>query len=349
MLRISIVVPVYKSAACLSELARRVRAEIGPRFDDYELILVNDASPDESWEVIVRLAKEYAFVTGVNLRKNVGQDSAIMAGIHVAAGDVIVIMDDDLQHSPSDISALHDATTEGFDVVYANFEHKKQALWKNLGSWFNDKCANFVLGKPKNVYMSPFKAIRREVADEIAKYQGPYPYIDGLIFTVTSNITQVPVSHHPRFAGQGNYNLLRSVMVWLKLSTGFSIIPLRMATFLGGVMSLASFALALYFVIEALVMEREPSGWPSVIVAILFIGGIQLIGIGTAGEYIGRIFITQSQRPQFTVRQIYRGLPARKDMAHESEANLRTSDGADATVEIQNGKAEPQHSQSNSY
>jgi undecaprenyl-phosphate 4-deoxy-4-formamido-L-arabinose transferase len=285
---------------------QRVREDVGPHFEDYELILVNDDSPDESWEVIDQLACEHNFVTGVNLRRNVGQDSAIMAGLSVASGDVIVIMDDDLQHSPSDIPTLYKAIQDGFDVAYANFDQKRQALWKNLGSWFNDRFANIILGKPKDIYMSPYKAIRREVADEIAKYGGPFPYVDGLIFTVTSNITQVAATHHLRFAGTGNYNLLRSMAVWLKLATGFSVIPLRMATFLGGVISLCSLALACYFVIEALLLEREPSGWPSVIVAILFIGGIQLIGIGTVGEYIGRIFITQNQRPQFCVKEISR-------------------------------------------
>ncbi len=310
-MQLSIIVPVYRSAACLPELARRVQEDVGRHFDSYELILVNDDSPDESWEVIVRLVREHNFVTGVNLRRNVGQDNAIMAGLNVASGEVIVIMDDDLQHEPSDIAALHEAIQDGFDVVYANFEHKRQKFWKNLGSWFNDRFAIITLGKPKNIYMSPYKAIRREVVDEIVKYYGPYPYVDGLIFTVTSNITQVTVTHHTRFAGRGNYNLLRSVAVWLKLATGFSVIPLRMATFLGGVISLFSFALALYFVVEALVLEREPSGWPSVIVTILFIGGIQLIGIGSVGEYIGRIFITQNQRPQFTVKEIHRNPEAR--------------------------------------
>src|SRR5262249_29017805 len=263
-MRLSIVVPVYRSAACLPELVRRVQEDVGPHFEEYELVLVNDDSPDESWEVIGRLAREHNFVTGVNLRRNVGQDSAIMAGLNVASGAVIVIMDDDLQHSPSDIPTLHEAIQDGFDVVYANFDHKRQALWKNLGSWFNDRFANLILGKPKNIYMSPYKAIRREVADEIIKYNGPYPYVDGLIFTVTSNITQRSVTHHTRFAGRGNYNLLRSLAVWLKLATGFSVIPLRIATFCGGVISLLSFSLALYFIIETLLLKHEPPGWPSV-------------------------------------------------------------------------------------
>ena len=314
-MQLSIVIPVYRSAKGLPELARQTREAVSRRFDSYELILVNDDSPDESWEVIVQLTREHDFIVGVNLRRNFGQDNAIMAGLNVASGDVIVIMDDDLQHAPSDISVLYEEIQNGFDVVYAHFEHKKQAFWKNLGSWFNDRFAIMILGKPRDIYMSPYKAIRRDVAEELIKYIGPYPYVDGLIFTVTSKITQVPVTHHARFAGNGNYNLLRSVAVWLKLATGFSVIPLRMAAILGGIISLLSFALALYFVVEALVLEREPPGWPSVIVAVLFIGGIQLLGIGAVGEYIGRIFITQNHRPQFTVGEIQRSVEAQETAA----------------------------------
>jgi undecaprenyl-phosphate 4-deoxy-4-formamido-L-arabinose transferase len=145
------------------------------------------------------------------------------------------------------------------------------------------------------------------VLHEITKYAGPYPYVDGLIFTVTSNITQVPATHHARFAGKGNYDLLKSVGVWLKLATGFSVVPLRMATLLGGIISLFAFVLAAYFVLQTLIWAEAPEGWASTIVAVLFIGGIQLIGIGAIGEYIGRIFITQNARPQFTVKEICRG------------------------------------------
>src|SRR5262249_27175078 len=153
-----------------------------------------------------------------------------------ASGDVIVIMDDDLQHDPADIAALHDEIQNGRDVVYARFEHKEQALWKNLGSWFNGKVATLTLGKPPNVYISPYKAIRREILKEIVKYEGPYPYVDGLIFTVTSNLAEVTVTHHRRFAGRSNFSLVRSVAVWLKVVTGFSVIPLRIAMLLGAFM-----------------------------------------------------------------------------------------------------------------
>jgi len=302
--QLSIVVPVYKSAECLPELVRRVEEEITPNFQSYELILVNDDSPDSSWEVILRLTPEHNFITGVNLRRNSGQDNAIMAGLNVAIGEVVVIMDDDLQHDPSDIVPLYNQIKCGFDVAYARFEHKQQALWKNLGSWFNDRVAVLTLGKPKNIYMSPYKAMRREVAQEITKYTGPYSYVDGLIFAVTTKITQVHATHHTRYAGSSNYSFWRSIKVFLKLATGFSAFPLRMVALLGGTMSLLAFVLAGFFVLHALIWSRGPEGWASVIVAILFIGGLQLIGIGAVGEYVGRIFVTQNARPQFTIKEI---------------------------------------------
>lgn len=301
---VAVVVPVYNSAEILPELLDRLEAVGRERFAGFQVVLVNDASPDSSWETIEELAESSSAVTGVDLRKNVGQDNAIMAGFHHAEGDVVVVMDDDLQHAPEDIPALVDGIREGADVVYARFATKRQALWKNVGSWLADRAAVWVLGKPDDVYMSPFKAVRREVVDELLRYGGPYPYVDGLIFTVTSRITQVDVEHHPRYAGRSNYDLRGSVRVWLKLVTSFSVAPLRLVTLLGGVISLLSLGMAAFFVIQTLVLERMPPGWPSLIVSVFFLGGVQLMGIGAIGEYVGRIFVTQNNRPQFTVRRV---------------------------------------------
>lgn len=313
-MELSIVVPVYRSAQCLPELVRRVKLALDGRFSSYELILVNDASPDDSWTVITSLTNAHPFVVGLNLRKNVGQDNAIMAGLHHATGANVVIMDDDLQQDPADIPALIGALSADADVVYAAFERKHQAVWKNLGSWFNDRVAVVVLGKPRHVYMSPYKAICRAVVDEVVKYDGPFTYVDGLLFSITSRITQVPATHATRFAGQSNYTLRKSIRVWLKLATGFSVIPLRITTLIGGVIALLSFLMAVFFVVQALVLSRydcgwpcsAPEGYPSLIVTIFFLGGIQLMGLGAVGEYVGRIFLTQSKLPQFTVKDVSR-------------------------------------------
>jgi undecaprenyl-phosphate 4-deoxy-4-formamido-L-arabinose transferase len=279
---LSVVVPVYNSAECLPELAQRVRLAVADAFPRFELILVDDCSPGDSWD-------------------------AIMAGLHQARGESVVIMDDDLQHDPEDIPRLCAELRSGFDVAFARFGAKRQVWWKNLGSWFTDRVATVLLGKPKHIYLSPYKALDRNVVQELVKYTGPFSYVDGLILTVTSNITQIEARHQSRFAGDSNYNLVRSIRVWLKLATSFSLVPLRIATVTGMIIAVASFLMAIYFVIEALFLARAPEGWPSLIVAVFFLGGVQLMGIGAVGEYIGRIFITLNKRPQFTIRDVVRG------------------------------------------
>ncbi len=316
---ISIVVPVFNSEACLPELARRVRSTMEGRFSRYELTLVDDCSTDGSWEAIVGVTREHPFATGVALRKNVGQDNAIMAGLKTAGGEVVIVMDDDLQHDPADIPALVDELRRGFDVVFARFPHKRQAVWKNIGSLLADRLAGWVLGKPSGIYLSPFKAIRGDVVREIIRYDGPYSYIDGLLFAVTSSTSQVRAEHHTRFAGRSNYTLRRSIQVALKLATSFSVLPLRIVTFLGGAISLAALLAAAFFAVQAFVLAQMPEGWPSLIVTVLFLGGIQLMGIGAVGEYIGRIFVTQNKRPQFTVREVV-GRASPPEWSREVEA-----------------------------
>ena len=227
-----------------------------------------------------------------------------MAGLRFANGDIVVIMDDDLQHEPADLIRLCEAMSDEVDVVYGRFRHKQQALWKNLGSWLADMAARVVLHKPRGIYLSPFKALRRAIVDEVVKYDGPFPYVDGLILTTTSHIAQVDVSHHQRYAGKSNYNLARSIIVWLKLVTGFSVFPLRIATMIGGVISFLSLLMAAAFLVQALVLAELPAGWPSLIVTVFFLGGIQLMGIGALGEYIGRVFVTQNGRAQYSVKEV---------------------------------------------
>jgi len=305
-MNLSIIVPVYESADCLPELARRVHKDIGNSVATYELILVNDGSTDDSWKVIDNLVDKYDFITGINLRRNVGQDNAIMAGLNQVKGEIAIIMDDDLQHDPADIPRLYETAMQGYDVVYARFQSKKQKPWKNLGSLTAEWLARRVLHKPKHIYMSPFKAIHRDVVNEIIRYEGPFSYIDGIIFTITSNLAQIPATHHPRHSGRSNYSLVRSIRVWLKLATGFSVIPLRIASILGGTVALIAFLMGFFFIYQALFLERSVEGWASLIVTIYFIGGIQLLGIGALGEYIGRMFITMNRYPQYSVGEVRR-------------------------------------------
>ncbi len=304
---ISIVVPVYRSRATLPDLARQVEETLARSGLEFELILVNDCSPDDSWRVIESLAGRHPFITGLDLRKNVGQDNAIMAGLGQARGRAVVIMDDDLQHSPSDIPALCAKLGEGYDVCYADFEHfgrKRQAAWKNAGSWLNGKLAQWVLGKPGHIYLSPFKALSAGLVAEMLRYRGPFPYIDGILWKITSRCTQIPIRHHPRAEGAGSYNLVRSIRVSAKLLTGYSAKPLRIITAMGFVTSAFSFLMGLAFLVAHLFDAYPVEGWASLAISLAFLGGLQLTCLGMLGEYVGRTYLRLSDQPQFSVAKV---------------------------------------------
>jgi len=301
---VSVVVPVYRSENCLDRLVEAISESFRASGREHEIVLVNDGSPDRSWDRIVDLAGRYATVRGVNLRRNFGQDNALMAGLRLAGGDVVVIMDDDLQHDPRDAEHLIGKVEEGFDVCYARFPVKHQTWWKNMGSWLNDRVANIVLGKPEEIYLSPYKAIHGDVVREIVKYDGPYPYVDGLLLRVTNNITQIDIEHHDRYAGKGNFNLVKSVSTWLKLATSFSLAPLRAATILGFGFACFGLLLATFFAVKQLIGRAAPLGWASTMVALLVLGGVQLGCIGLIGEYLGRVFLHLNRRPQYVVKNV---------------------------------------------
>lgn len=296
---ISIVIPVYNSESCLDELNQQITAEL--RDSNYELILVNDKSPDKSWQKIVSLTKINPHIKGISLKKNSGQDNAIMAGLAHASGEYVVIMDDDLQHSPGDIHKLYQKCLEGYEVVYGLFPQKKQSFWKNAGSKFNEYLAELFLKKPQGLYLSPFKIMRRSLVKEIKEYKGPFPYIDGIILSLTSNITQIQIEHRTRFTGKSNYNLLRSVSVFLKHVTGYSLYPLRFATIIGIMAAGLSFLLGAYFVVDYLTNSRRVEGWITLVLLIVFFNGLILMCVGLIGEYIGRIYLTVTSKRQYVI------------------------------------------------
>ena len=305
MVTISIVVPVYNSGEILLELNRQVAEAL--EGIAYELILVNDCSPDKSWEVISRLVSKDERVIGINLRKNSGQDNALMAGLNHCSGEYVVIMDDDLQHSPHDILLLVEQCRVGFDVCYANFTRKRQKWWKNAGSWLNGRLAEILIDKPAHIYLSPFEAIRYEVVEEIVKYSGPYPYVQGLILRVTTNITQVQVEHHERYAGMGNFNFIRSVTVFIKHATTFSIVPLRAASLVGSISAVLGFFMIPYQLYYYFIAKQIVEGWTSLMIVLLVIGGLILLSLGMLGEYVGRMYINVNESPQFVVKEVLRG------------------------------------------
>jgi glycosyltransferase involved in cell wall biosynthesis len=301
--KLSIVVPVYRSATILPKLVEQIHAEMIKEglADRFELLLVNDASPDNSWQVVRSLARDHPFVRGISLRRNFGQHNAIMAGLNHVGGEFVVLMDDDLQHPPHAIGDMVRALSEGYDVCYTNYVNRQHALWKKLGSMFNDLVATHMLGKPPGLYLSSFKGMRKEIATEIIRYDGPYAYVDGLILDVTRSITTIDIEHQARHEGEGNYNLRRSISLWMKMATSFSVLPLRIATYAGFVLAGLSFVMIVFILIQKMLHPELPRGWASLIATILFIGGIQTLCIGMIGEYLGRTYLKLNRKPQFVI------------------------------------------------
>jgi glycosyltransferase involved in cell wall biosynthesis len=304
MCKLSIVIPVYGSELVLTELVSQLGKTlvgVDEVRDDYEIIFVCDQSPDNSWRVIQSLSKDHSQVRGILLRMNAGQHNALMAGFAEASGEIIVTMDDDLQHSPADIPKLLLALRQGSDVAFARFKSRNHALWKIAGSWLNNFVAGLLLKKPRDLYLSPFRAMKAAICAEVLRYKGPYVYVDGLILSATRNIASVDVDHHDRYAGESRYGLVKSISLWLKMATSFSIVPLRLTSLAGILFSMLGFLLASIFVIQKFTLDRMPDGWTSLMVAVLIIGGIQLLAIGMVGEYLGRVLLTINSRAQYVI------------------------------------------------
>ncbi|WP_312253048.1 glycosyltransferase family 2 protein [Stenotrophomonas sp.] len=300
---ISVVIPVYGSASILPSLVQKLeqslRAVAGP--GGFEAVLVHDHGPDNSWEVLKALAADRPWLKGINLRRNAGQHNAVMAGFAHARGRYIITMDDDLQHDPNDIPRIVEALEAGADLVYVRFEARQHALWKRLGSRFNDWVASRLLNKPTGLYLSPFRGIRREVCQTALGYRGPFVYVDGLLLQSTSNFSSITARHHLRQDGKSGYSLRKSIALWMQMATSFSIVPLRFVSLAGIAASGAAFLFALIVVARKLMNPDLAVGWSSLIVAILFMGGLQLLALGAIGEYTGRILLNVNNRPQFVV------------------------------------------------
>lgn len=303
---LSIVVPVYNGAQSVPELVAALSAlEVA---GGLEIILVNDCSPDTSLDVITQLARNATRVpvTAVDLAKNAGEHNAVMAGLLLARGAYIITMDDDLQNPPEEVVKLYDHARLGdFDVVYTYYAEKQHAGWRNLGSKFNGWMAGFLIGKPKGLYLCSFRCMSAFTVREITKYEGPYPYVDGLILQVTRRIGTIQVHHLPRAVGRSNYTLRRLVRLWMAMALGFSIMPLRLATLMGLAVSFLGVLWLLVILAEWLIGD-PPTGYSSLAALISIFSGAQLIMLGIVGEYLGRVYLTLNKSPQQTVRTIIR-------------------------------------------
>ena len=318
---LTVVVPVYRGADTVGTL---VDALAGLKIPGgIEVVLVNDGSPDNSAEVCRALtARRDIAVSFVNLARNFGEHNAVMAGFHHVRGAYVITMDDDLQNPPSEVKRLFEYTRDnGFDVVYTRYKEKRHDRWRNIGSRFANRVADVLLDKPKGLYLSSFRCLSAFVAENVIAYEGPFPYIDGLIMQVTQKVGTLEVDHLPRASGHSNYTLRRLIRLWANLFFNFSVMPLRLSVLLGFIMSGLGVVGAIFVIVEAF-MSRPPAGWSSLMIAVLLLSGIQLILIGVLGEYLGRMFLTANRKPQYLVRELVRPEPA-LTQTHQTESAAR--------------------------
>lgn len=302
-MKISVVIPCYGSEKTLEKVVDEVTTTMKQRDVDYEIILVNDCSPDNVWEVIARLAEENNKITGINFAKNFGQHSALMAGYRVCTGDLVLSMDDDGQTPADELFSLVDKVEEGYDVVYATYDNKQHSGFRNLGSKVNDFMCEKLLGKPKGLMVSSYFIAKKFIIDEICKYKNPYCYVLGLVLRTTNNIGGVPVKHRAREIGHSGYTLKKLLALWMNGFTAFSIQPLRIATMLGVVFAILGFVYTIYIVINHFCNPLTPIGWSSTIAAIMVVGGLILCVLGMIGEYLGRVYISLNDAPQYVIKE----------------------------------------------
>jgi glycosyltransferase involved in cell wall biosynthesis len=311
---LTIVVPVYNGAATVGTLVEAVQSLEVP--GGLEIVLVVDGSPDNSLEVCRGLlAKATVPITLVNLARNFGEHNAVMAGLHHARGAHVINMDDDLQNPPSELlKILEHAQRTGADVVYTYYAAKEHESWRNWGSRFTNWVADFLLDKPRGLYLSSFRCMSAFLVEQVLRYDGPFAYIDGLILQATQSIERIQVVHLPRAEGRSNYTFRRLVRLWLNMFLNFSVMPLRVATLAGAAFSVLGGLVAIATVVEALFFDT-PRGWASVMAAVLLLSGVQLFILGIVGEYLGRLFLTANRKPQFIVRDCQRAEPGEQKLA----------------------------------
>lgn len=302
--KLSFVIPCYNSCESITAVIAGIKALLAEKYSafSYEIILVNDASPDGTLGVIEQLCIDDSCITGLNLSKNFGQHAALLAGLKEANGDVVVCLDDDGQTPPEEAYKLIDEVLSGHDIAMARYEQKKHGALRNLGSKLNDKMARSLIGKPKDLYLSSFFAMKKYICEQLCQYTFPYPYITGMLIRSTNDIVNVDVAHKAREMGQSGYSMSKLLSLWFRGFTNFSIKPLRIAIVLGCIIAVVGFIVGIYAVVVKLTNPAAVVGWPSMMSAIVFIGGIILIVLGLVGEYIGRIYMGLNQQPQYVVR-----------------------------------------------
>lgn len=302
---VSFVIPCYRSENTLPAVIEEINSTMKTMADySHEIILVNDSSPDGTIHTIRELCGKYSNITGIDLAKNFGQHAALMAGMRQAKGDIVVCLDDDGQTPADEVGKLLDKLNEGFDVVYASYGKKKHSLFRNFGSKVNELMTRVMLGKPKELYISSYFAAKRFVVDDMLRYEHSYAYVIGLVLRATKNIANVEVKHRSRAEGTSGYTLKKLLGLWFNGFTAFSIKPLRIATVIGVLCAGGGFLYGIYTIVKRLLLPDIQAGFSALMSMLVFMGGMIMLMLGLIGEYIGRIYISMNNSPQYVIREI---------------------------------------------
>jgi undecaprenyl-phosphate 4-deoxy-4-formamido-L-arabinose transferase len=304
---LTFVIPLFESAETIGDLVQQIAAL---SIDGgHEIVLINDGSRDRTGAICRELVRTTAVpMTYLEHARNYGEHNAVLTGWRHSRGAHIANLDDDGQNPPEEAVRLwRHAREHDLDVVFGHYVTKQHSRWRNIGSWFTNRMTDWALDKPHGFYLSSFRCVSAFAAGEVAKYAGPYPYLDGLLLQVTQQIGSITVRHDPRRAGRSTYTLRRLIRLWLSAWINFSVLPLRVATVVGvalGVLGIAALAVLFWMWWHDLGPETRGFGW--LMAALLIFSGTQLALLGLIGEYIGRMFLAINQRPQAVVREILR-------------------------------------------
>lgn len=305
MSKVSFVIPCYASENTIASVIQELDCAMDKLGKyEWEYVMVNDCSPDHTFEAIKDLCKKHSNMIGINLARNFGQHAALMAGFHYVSGEIVVCLDDDGQTPGNEVDKLLGRIEAGYDVVYAKYANKRHSGFRNWGSRLNSKMTEFLLDKPDDLFISSYFAVRDFIVDEMIKYENAFPYVIGLVLRSTKNITNVDVTHRDRMAGVSGYSVKKLIALWLNGFTAFSVKPLRLASIIGCLFALFGFCVTLGLCVNKLLNSSTVLlGWSSTMAVMMIIGGIILIVLGIIGEYIGRIYLCINKAPQYIIRE----------------------------------------------
>lgn len=304
--KISFVIPCYGSEKTVEVVINEIDEVVNKNEKyDYEIVAVNDHSPDNVWNVLTKIAEKNKKVKLINLAKNMNRPGALMAGLSKVTGDYVVLMDDDGQCPMESLWELIKPLEEGHDVSIAKYPEYKQSAFKSFGTIVNRKMTEIVMEKPKDLAFTNFSAMKKYIVDEIIKYKNPYPYMTGLLLRTTSDIVNVKMEERERIAGSTNFTFKKMLNLWINGFTAFSIKPLRISTIIGFITAAIGFIYGIYVIIHKLIVHTNVlEGYSSLMAVMLFIGGIIMMMLGMIGEYLGRIYISINNSPQYVIKDI---------------------------------------------